>query len=88
MADAPAGVPQRWQNSAPGVSGTRQVEQIAPPSGAPQLAQKRPDAGAEQLGQVAEGVGGVVDDMARNLHRERRPGERTRRIEWANGCAR
>jgi len=57
-------VPQRWQNFAPGVSGTRQVEQTAPSSGAPQLAQKRPEAGAEQLGQVVEGeAGGVVDDM-------------------------
>ncbi|HET7551374.1 MAG TPA: hypothetical protein VFK04_08785 [Gemmatimonadaceae bacterium] len=63
-AAAPAGVPQRWQNFAPGVSGTRQVEQTAPSSGAPQLAQKRPDAGAAQLGQVVEGgAGGVVDDM-------------------------
>jgi hypothetical protein len=63
-AAAPAGVPQRWQNFAPGVSGTRQVEQTAPSSGAPQLAQKRPEAGAEQFGQVVEGVGGVVGDMA------------------------
>jgi hypothetical protein len=62
-AAAPAGVPQRWQNFAPGVSGTRQVEQTAPSSGAPQLAQKRPEAGAEQLGQVVEEVGGVGDDI-------------------------
>jgi hypothetical protein len=48
---------------APGVSGTRQVEQTAPSSGAPQLAQKRPEAGAAQLGQVVEEAGGVVDDM-------------------------
>jgi hypothetical protein len=54
------------------------VEQTAPSSGAPQLAQKRPEAGAEQFGQVVDGVGGVVDDMAENLHRERRAGHRAR----------
>ena len=78
VAVAPAGVPQRWQNFAPGVSDARQVEQTAPSSGAPQLAQKRPEAGAEHLGQVVDEVGGVVDGMAENLHRERRAGHRAR----------
>jgi hypothetical protein len=46
------------------VSAAWQVEQVAPSSGAPQLAQNRSEAGAEQLGQVADEVGGVVDDIA------------------------
>ena len=43
-ADAPAGVPQRWQNRAPGVSAAEQVPHIAPASVVPQAEQKRPDA--------------------------------------------
>jgi len=48
---APDGVPQRWQNRAPGVSVAAQVEQLAPASAVPQLEQKRPEAAAPQLGQ-------------------------------------
>jgi hypothetical protein len=62
-APIPAGVPHRWQNFAPGVSGTRHDAQTAPCRGAPQLAQNLPEAGAAQLGQVVEEGGGVVDDM-------------------------
>src|SRR6476659_7435796 len=42
----PAGVPQRWQKRAPGVSGAEQVPHVAPSSAVPQVEQKRPDAGA------------------------------------------
>ena len=38
-APAPIGVPQRWQNLAPGESGEAQEVHGAPASGAPQLAQ-------------------------------------------------
>jgi hypothetical protein len=48
----PAGVPQRWQKRAPGVSGAAQVPQVAPASAVPQLEQKRPVAAAPQEGQV------------------------------------
>ena len=47
----PAGVPQRWQKWAPGVSDAEQVEQVAPASAVPQLEQKRPDAAVPQEGQ-------------------------------------
>src|SRR5688500_5787894 len=55
---APAGVPQRWQKRAPGVSDARHAAQAAPESEAPQDAQNWPDAGAEQAGQVV-GVAAV-----------------------------
>ena len=48
---APAGVPQRWQKRAPGVSGAEQVAHEAPASAVPQLEQKRPVAGAPHEGQ-------------------------------------
>ena len=58
---APAGVPQRWQKRAPGVSDAEQVAQVAPASAVPQLEQKRPEAGAPHAGQrdvlVPSGVG-------------------------------
>jgi hypothetical protein len=50
-APTPDGVPQRWQNRAPGVSVAAQVEQVAPASAVPQLEQKRPEADAPQVGQ-------------------------------------
>ena len=53
---APAAVPHRWQNFAPGVRIVAQAAQRAPASGEPQLAQKRPLAAAPQLGQCAEPV--------------------------------
>ena len=65
----PAGVPQRWQNRAPGVSAAEHVEQIAPSSAVPQLEQKRPDASAPHDGHgfsvasdvgAADGLIGVV----------------------------
>lgn len=36
---ADAGVPQRWQNFAPGLRGEEHEAQLAPESGVPQLAQ-------------------------------------------------
>ncbi|MBK5187740.1 MAG: hypothetical protein JJD97_05805 [Gemmatimonadaceae bacterium] len=57
---APAVVPQRWQNFAPGVRIVAQEAQRAPASGEPQLAQKCPLADAPQPGQVAAPGGGVV----------------------------
>src|SRR5512133_3673842 len=48
---APAGVPQRWQKRAPGVSDAEQVAQVAPASAVPQLEQNRPEAGAPHAGQ-------------------------------------
>jgi hypothetical protein len=59
MPIAPAAVPQRWQNFAPGVRIVAQEAQRAPASGEPQLAQKCPVADAPQLGQVAAD-GGVM----------------------------
>ena len=53
---APAGVPQRWQNLAPGVSSVPQAPQRAPASGTPQFEQNFPDAGDWQPGQVASDV--------------------------------
>jgi hypothetical protein len=38
----PAGVPQRWQNFAPAVSGVAQVTQLSSATGVPHSAQKRP----------------------------------------------
>jgi hypothetical protein len=51
---APAAVPQRWQNFAPGVRIVAQAAQRAPASGEPQLAQNCPLAAAPQPGQGAE----------------------------------
>ncbi|MEP6991603.1 MAG: hypothetical protein ABJA80_11800 [bacterium] len=48
---APTGVPHRWQNFAPGVSGAAQVAHVAPSSAVPQLEQKRPADGSPQDGQ-------------------------------------
>ena len=83
---APAGVPQRWQKRAPGVSDAEQVAQVAPASAVPQLEQNRPEAGAPHAGQrdvlVPSGVGasgvagGVV--IASKLHRGDTPWQRTR----------
>jgi hypothetical protein len=65
----PAGVPQRWQKRAPGVSGAEQVAHVAPASAVPQVEQKRPDAGLPHEGHgftvasdvaAAEGLVGVV----------------------------
>jgi|SRR5690242_5292945 len=50
---APAGVPQRWQNFAPGVSAVPHAPHWAPASGAPQFEQNFPDAGAWQVGHAA-----------------------------------
>jgi hypothetical protein len=49
----PAGVPQRWQKRAPGVSGAAQLAHAAPASAVPQLEQNRPVAAAPQVGQRA-----------------------------------
>lgn len=91
---APDGVPQRWQNRAPGVSVAAQVEQVAPASAVPQLEQKRPEADAPQLGQrdvlVPSGVGTVGEAggivIASKLHRDNAPWQRTR--ERAQGTGR
>lgn len=54
---APAALPQRWQNFAPGVRIVAQAAQRAPASGEPQLAQKCPLAGSPQLGHFAGASG-------------------------------
>jgi len=51
--EAPAALPQRWQNFAPGVRIVAQAAQRAPAIGEPQLEQKCPLAGSPQLGQLA-----------------------------------
>ena len=51
-AGLPAGVPHRWQNLAPGVSGARQAAHAAPCRGAAQFAQKFPVPSVPQLGQT------------------------------------
>jgi hypothetical protein len=56
---APAAVPQRWQNFAPGVRIVAQDAQRAPANGEPQLAQKCPLAEAPQLGHGTELEAGV-----------------------------
>ncbi len=57
---SPAGVPQRWQNFAPGESAAPQPAQAAPARADPQLAQNRPVAGDEHAGQVPAGAVGAV----------------------------
>jgi hypothetical protein len=58
---APAGVPQRWQNLAPGDNGAAHEPQTAPAKDAPQLEQNFPEALVWQAGQVVspsdEGAG-------------------------------
>src|SRR5215472_3588203 len=56
---APAGVPHRWQNFAPGVKAVPQATHSAPASGAPQFEQNFPDAGDWQPGQRVRAVGFV-----------------------------
>ena len=83
---APDGVPQRWQNRAPGVSVAEQVEQVAPASAVPQLEQKRPEADAPQLGQrdvlVPSGAGALGEAggfvIASKLQRGHAPWQRRR----------
>ena len=85
---APAGVPHRWQNRAPGVSDAEQVAQVAPASALPQLEQKRPEAGAPHEGQrdvlvpsavgASGEAGGVV--IVTKLHRDDTPWQRTRDV--------
>ena len=60
-ADAPTGIPQRWQNLAPGERAVRQTPHCAPASAAPQLEQNRPVAVAWQLGQTVD-VGAVMPE--------------------------
>jgi len=50
--EAPAAVPQRWQNFAPGVSAARQDAQVAPSAAAPHYDEKRPETDAPQLAQL------------------------------------
>src|SRR3569833_2893487 len=60
---APAAVPQRWQNLAPGVRGALQAAQLAATSVAPQFEQNLPDAFALQPGQVTTSAAeSVVED--------------------------
>lgn len=66
-----AGVPQRWQNLAPAVSGAPHALQVAPASDAPQLEQNRPLAGLPQDVQVPDesaGAGEAGEAMQRKLH--------------------
>ena len=95
---APAGVPQRWQKRAPGVSEAEQVAQVAPPSVVPQLEQKRPEAGAPHAGQrdvlVPSGVGasgeagGVVIAIKATSRRHPLAAEARRSWEAARRCLR
>ena len=59
-AAAPAGLPQRWQNRAPRVSGARHAAQAAPSSGAPQLEQNFPEAAEPQAGHADESALGEL----------------------------
>ncbi|HEV8237285.1 MAG TPA: hypothetical protein VGP84_21890 [Gemmatimonadaceae bacterium] len=54
---APAGVPQRWQNFAPGVRSVPHAAHWAPASGAAQFEQNFPDAGVWHEGQTTPDVG-------------------------------
>ncbi|HEY4217851.1 MAG TPA: hypothetical protein VGM67_11985 [Gemmatimonadaceae bacterium] len=65
---APAGVPHRWQNLAPILSGAPQLPHVAPASDPPQFEQNLPDACVRQLGHVCaasaegdEGEGELID---------------------------
>jgi hypothetical protein len=60
--DAPAAVPQRWQNFAPGVRIVAQAAHRAPASGEPQLAQKCPLAGTPHAGH-GTGAGAAADSL-------------------------
>src|SRR6201995_5374566 len=61
---APAAVPHRWQNFAPGVSGALHAAQFAATSVAPQFEQNLPETFALQPGHVTVSVwlSGEVDD--------------------------
>ena len=52
----PTGVPQRWQNFAPGVSAAAQLAQEVAVSAAPHVEQNLPDAVALHEGQLCAGV--------------------------------
>lgn len=59
---APAAVPQRWQNFAPGVRIVAQEAQRAPAIGEPQFAQKCPVESSPQLGHLdGAPVDGTLD---------------------------
>src|ERR1051326_2301407 len=50
-ARSPAGVPQRWQNFAPGVSDAPHDAHVAPTNGVPQFEQNFPTAATPHVGQ-------------------------------------
>jgi hypothetical protein len=65
---APAGVPHRWQNLAPMLSGAPQLPHVAPASEPPQFEQNLPDACVRQFGHVCvasaeagDGEGELID---------------------------
>lgn len=62
-ASAPTGVPQRWQNLAPGVSSAEQLPQVTPSIAAPHSAQYFPAEGWPQLGQGDDVAGELAGDM-------------------------
>jgi hypothetical protein len=57
VAAAPAGVPHRWQNLAPGVSGAEHAPHVAPASDAPQFEQNLPTVSAPQVGHFTAAAG-------------------------------
>lgn len=65
-----AGVPQRWQNFAPGVSAAPHAAQVAPASGAPQLEQYFPLVVFPHDAHVVVGLSGgeAEEAMQRKLH--------------------
>src|SRR4051812_23573376 len=81
---APAAVPQRWQNFAPGVSGAPQAAQSADTSVAPQFEQNLPDALALHPGQVTTSAA-LSDDEDDNIAPKatRRP---RRALLWSATC--
>jgi hypothetical protein len=97
-----AGVPQRWQNFAPGVSDAPQALHVAPASDAPQLEQNFPVAGLPQDAQVPDesaGAGETGEAMQRKLHdlcphvivcdvrRARKFPQRSRRLDASRGSS-
>ena len=59
----PAGVPQRWQNLAPGASDALQAAHVEAARVAPQFEQNLPDACSPQDGQATRAVASVAEDF-------------------------
>src|SRR6185312_10877838 len=79
---APAAVPQRWQNFAPGENGASQAAQVAPGRDAPQFEQNFPLACTPHAGQGAVASGcscSALDGEVGELGERGEPGEAMRR---------